>query len=95
MLGRYTIFGTHFARYGIGSDGAIYRLDRHPSISKHPVTPMTVADLQTSSGKQTKEKIALFDILKASVLPQKRRKKSAIEILKAQSWVRFCLTLSR
>src|SRR5689334_1874958 len=40
-LGRYTVFGQHFARYGIGSAGAIHRLDRHPSISKHPVTPMT------------------------------------------------------
>ena len=30
-LGRYTIFGQHFARYGIGSAGAIHRLDRHPS----------------------------------------------------------------
>ena len=26
-LGRYTIFGQHFARYGIGSAGAIHRLD--------------------------------------------------------------------
>src|SRR5215468_4469541 len=40
-LGRYTVFGTHFARFGIGSAGEIHRLDRHPSISEHPVTPMT------------------------------------------------------
>lgn len=45
-LGRYTIFGNHFARYGIGSAGAIHRLDQHPSISKHPVTPMLEADLR-------------------------------------------------
>lgn len=61
-LGRYTVFGTHFARFGIGSDGEIHRLDRHPSISKHPVTPMTEADLHRHLAKQTKKKIALFDL---------------------------------
>ncbi len=69
-LGRYTIFGNHFARYGIGSDGAIFRLDRHPSISRHPVTPMTEADLRVHLAKQTKKSIALFDILKVA-LPAK------------------------
>lgn len=67
-LGRYTIFGQHFARYGIGSAGAIHRLDRHPSISKHPVTPMTEADLRLHLSKQTKKKSVLFDILKFSLL---------------------------
>lgn len=69
-LGRYTIFGQHFARYGIGSTGAIHRLDRHPSISKHPVTPMTEADLRLHLSKQTEKQSALFDILKFS-LPEK------------------------
>jgi uncharacterized protein YgbK (DUF1537 family) len=66
-LGRYTIFGQHFARYGIGSSGAIHRLDRHPSISKHPITPMSEADLRLHLAKQTKKRIALFDILKLSL----------------------------
>jgi len=35
-LGRYCVFGNLYARMGIGSEGAIYRLDRHPSMSKHP-----------------------------------------------------------
>jgi uncharacterized protein YgbK (DUF1537 family) len=69
-LGRFTIFGTHFARYGIGSKGTIHRLDRHPSVSKHPVTPMTEADLRLHLAKQTKKTIALFSILKV-VLPEK------------------------
>ena len=67
MLGRYTIFGTHFARYGIGSAGAIHRLDRHPSISKHPITPMDEADLRLHLAKQTKKRVALFDILNVSL----------------------------
>jgi len=66
-LGRYTIFGQHFARYGIGSAGEIHRLDRHPSISKHPVTPMTEADLRLHLAKQTKKRIGLFDILKVAL----------------------------
>jgi uncharacterized protein YgbK (DUF1537 family) len=66
-LGRYTIFGQHFARYGIGSAGAIHRLDRHPSISQHPVTPMTEADLRIHLAKQTKKHLALFDILKVAL----------------------------
>jgi len=61
-LGRFTVFGTHFARYGIGTDGEIHRLDQHPSISKHPITPMTEADLRRHLGRQTKKKIALFNI---------------------------------
>ncbi len=66
-LGRYTVFGTHFARYGIGSEGKIYRLDRHPSISTHPITPMTEADLRLHLAKQTKKQIALFDILQIAL----------------------------
>jgi uncharacterized protein YgbK (DUF1537 family) len=66
-LGRFTIFGTHFARYGIGSNGKIFRLDRHPSISRHPITPMTEADLRLHLAKQTKKKIALFDILQVAL----------------------------
>ena len=72
-LGRYTVFGHHFARYGIGSAGAMHRLDRHPSISKHPVTPMTEADLRVHLAQQTKKKIALFDILKLALPPKEAR----------------------
>jgi len=66
-LGRFTVFGTHFARYGIGSDGKIFRLDRHPSISRHPITPMLEADLRVHLAKQTRKKVALFDILQVAV----------------------------
>lgn len=69
-LGRFTIFGNHFAGFGIGSHGTIHRLDRHPSISRHPVTPMTEADLRLHLEKQTRKKILLFDILKIS-LPER------------------------
>jgi len=73
-LGRYTVFGQHFARYGIGSSGAIHRLDRHPSISKHPVTPMNEPDLRLHLAKQTRKRIALFDILKVALPPKEARR---------------------
>ena len=79
-LGRFTIFGQHFARYGIGSNGAIHRLDRHPSISRHPVTPMTEADLRVHLSRQTKKKIALFDILQLA-LPKKNSRAALEKIL--------------
>jgi uncharacterized protein YgbK (DUF1537 family) len=56
-LGRYCLFGNLFARYGIGTAGKIHRLDRHPSISRHPVTPMMEADLVYHLSRQTKKKI--------------------------------------
>ncbi|HTH29755.1 MAG TPA: four-carbon acid sugar kinase family protein, partial [Lacibacter sp.] len=62
-LGRYCLFGNLFARMGIGSNGKIYRLDRHPSMSKHPVTPADESDLRLHIGKQTEKKIGLIDIM--------------------------------
>jgi uncharacterized protein YgbK (DUF1537 family) len=61
-LGRYCAFGNLFARYGIGGAGAIHRLDRHPSVSKHPVTPMNEADLRAHLAKQTAKSIGLVDV---------------------------------
>lgn len=62
-LGRYCLFGNLFAQMGIGSEGAIYRLDRHPSMSKHPITPAHESDLRMHLGSQTKKKIGLIDVL--------------------------------
>ncbi|WP_207492362.1 four-carbon acid sugar kinase family protein [Aridibaculum aurantiacum] len=62
-LGRYCLFGNLFARLGIGSNGNIYRLDRHPSMSKHPVTPSNESDLRLHLAKQTNKQIELVDIL--------------------------------
>jgi uncharacterized protein YgbK (DUF1537 family) len=79
-LGRFTVFGNHFARYGIGSNGQIFRLDRHPSIRQHPVTPMTEADLPMHLAKQTKRQIALFDILQVA-LPKKESRAALTKML--------------
>ena len=73
-LGRYCVFGNLFARMGIGSNGKIYRIDRHPSMSKHPVTPMNEGDLRIHLGKQTNKKIGLIDHVQ-----QKTKKKEWLD----------------
>jgi len=65
-LGRFCIFGNLFARMGIGSQGLIYRLDRHPSMKNHPVTPSDESDLRIHLAKQTNKHIDLIDILDIS-----------------------------
>ncbi len=72
-LGRYCLFGNLFARMGIGSSGAIYRLDRHPSMSRHPVTPADESDLRVHLAKQTFRSIALMDVLAVARPPAQAR----------------------
>lgn len=57
-LGRYTVFGQHFARM----QDTVYRLDRHPVMSKHPVTPMNEADLEKHLKRQIEADVGLLDI---------------------------------
>ena len=72
-LGRYCVFGNLFARMGIGSGGRIYRLDRHPSMSKHPVTPADESDLRVHLSRQTSRVIGLLDILGLELPLQEQR----------------------
>lgn len=60
MLGRYCAFGNLFARSGL--DSVPFRLDRHPTMQHHPVTPMNEADLRLHLKSQTSTPIDLFDI---------------------------------
>jgi len=59
-FGRYVVFGNMFAALG---KEKIYRLDRHPSMLSHPVTPMHEADLTIHLSKQTNLPIGLVNIL--------------------------------
>ncbi|WP_240419222.1 four-carbon acid sugar kinase family protein [Paenibacillus periandrae] len=58
QLQRYTVYGNHFAAF----QGDVYRLDRHPSMSRHPVTPMKEADLLRHFSLQMKGTISLFSL---------------------------------
>ncbi|MGH7005343.1 MAG: four-carbon acid sugar kinase family protein, partial [Alphaproteobacteria bacterium] len=57
QLRRYTVFGTLFAAYR----GEVYRLDRHPVMSRHPVTPMREADLRLHLKEQSRLQCGLVD----------------------------------
>jgi len=62
QLKRYTAFGNLFAAY----QGETYRIDRHPVMSRHPVTPMHEADLRVHLAKQTVLKAVLADLVALS-----------------------------
>ena len=57
-LGRYSMFGTLFARHNV--DGTVHRIDRHPTMSVHPTTPMREGDMRRHIGAQTAQGIALL-----------------------------------
>lgn len=58
-LKRYVTFGNLFATAG----SETFRLDRHPTMSKHPITPMDEGDLRRHLARQTQKSMALFDLL--------------------------------
>lgn len=58
-LRRYQAFGNLFASV----DGITYRLDRHPTMARHPVTPMTEADVRLHVGAQTNRTFGLVSVL--------------------------------
>lgn len=57
-LGRYQVFGNLFAAAG----GTGHRLDRHPTMSRHPVTPMDEADVRLHLARQTERRLELIDM---------------------------------
>lgn len=58
-LRRYQAFGHLFAAMG----QAVHRLDRHPTMSRHPVTPMGESDLRAHLAHQTQRRIDLIDLV--------------------------------
>lgn len=58
-IARYQAFGNLFATVG----GETFRLDRHPTMSRHPVTPMDEADVLGHLRRQTGLASALIDLL--------------------------------
>ena len=56
-LRRYCVFGNLFAGAGAG----VHRIDRHPTMSRHPVTPMHEADLRKHLAAQGLAQVAGVD----------------------------------
>ncbi len=57
-IGRWQAFGTLFAAAG----AEVHRLDRHPTMSVHPATPMDEADVRRHLARQTARRIGLVDL---------------------------------
>ncbi len=58
QMRRYQAFGHLFA----GTFDGVFRLDRHPVMARHPVTPMDEADLLRHLARQTALPSALIDL---------------------------------
>ena len=58
QLKRYTAFGHLYAAY----QGAVSRIDCHPVMSRHPVTPMHEADLRLHLAQQTATPVGLVGL---------------------------------
>ncbi len=57
-LGRAVAFGNLFA----AASNAMHRIDRHPTMRRHPVTPMYEADLRLHLAQQTSLAMGLVDL---------------------------------
>ena len=69
-LGRHCVFGNLFAAAG---DGVVHRIDRHPTMSVHPITPMEEADLRLHLARQGWEEVGLIDFTAYAAGPAKLR----------------------
>lgn len=74
-MGRFVIFGQLFARFG----DRVFRIDRHPVMASHPVTPMNEGDLRIHLSRQTEKKIGLMDILSLQCHDAVRRFEQLLE----------------
>ena len=66
VIGRYIAFGNHFTVYG----DRRFRLDRHPVMSKHPITPMDESDIRVHFSRMSRKSVALIDLLHLDESPQ-------------------------
>ena len=80
QIRRYTAFGELFAAY----QGRNYRIDRHPVMARHPVTPMDEANLLLHLSRQTALSSALLDMVSLSAgLPPEEADILLIDVLDA------------
>jgi 3-oxoisoapionate kinase len=63
-LNRFVAFGHLFAKIG----NITYRLDRHPVMSCHPITPMNESDVRLHLSRQMERQMELVDLLQLGEL---------------------------
>ena len=85
QMRRYQAFGQLFA----GFEDKVYRLDQHPVMSRHPVTPMHEADVGKHLGLQSKMMatrcLSLEDISAGATLPVTKASTEFIEVITLDS----------
>ncbi|WP_114750521.1 four-carbon acid sugar kinase family protein [Pleomorphovibrio marinus] len=67
-LNRFVAFGHLFARIG----NTTYRLDRHPVMSRHPITPMNESEIRLHLKKQMDRPMELVELQDLENLPLKK-----------------------
>ena len=72
-----------YARLGTGPEGQVFRVDRHPSMSRHPVTPAEESDLRKVLGQQTARRTALFDLFHCR-LPRPEAARALDQLLQSE-----------
>jgi 3-oxoisoapionate kinase len=77
-MGRYQVFGNLFAI----ANGVGYPLNEHPTMARHPVTPMDDASLGRHLAKQTTKKIGLIDFV---VMKRRQAHARLAELLSTQT----------
>lgn len=83
---RYQVFGQLFAAHG----NAVYRLDRHPVMSRHPVTPMNEADVamhvQKQSDRISAKALTLETMMAGGGLPDPEAGEDRITAITIDNW---------
>lgn len=59
FLNRFVAFSNLFARL----DDETYRIDRHPVMSRHPVTPMQEGDIRLHMARQSERQFSVYDLI--------------------------------
>ncbi|EON76671.1 putative type III effector Hop protein [Lunatimonas lonarensis] len=67
-LNRFVAFGNLYARIG----KTTYRLDRHPVMARHPITPMTESDIRLHLKKQMDRDMELVELQELENLPLRK-----------------------
>lgn len=65
-LRRFQVFGHLFA----GAPEGVFRLDRHPVMARHPVTPMTESDVALHLSRQTEKPFGLVSLDDLATAPR-------------------------
>ena len=72
-IARYQAFGTLFAAV----EGEAFRLDRHPTMSRHPVTPMHEADVRRHLARQPSPSSGQATLCAMRLIHKKRSRSGA------------------